>query len=143
MAKGRTFVGLLIVTLLALVVATPANAFKPKSGNWFSEDVDPNDESNGSSIQFKVKKGKKIKKVTIYWRCGDLGGYHSFRNPPFPIGINKKKKFELVGATEPPAGQSTKDFKLRGRFVSRKKARYSMKLDGCGPKTKGKITYVG
>ena len=143
MAAAKTLVGLLIVALATLAVAVPALAGKPKSGDWFSDQVDPNDESNGSSIQFKVVKGKKLKKVTIYWRCGSKSGYHNFSNPPIPVGINKKKKFKLAGATTPPAGQSTKDFTLKGRFVSRKTAKYSMKLKNCGPKTKGKIRYVG
>lgn len=141
---GSKLVGLLVVALVALTVAAPANAAKPKSGDWFSEDVDPNDESNGSSIQFKVAGNrKKLKKVTIYWRCGKKSGYHHFTNPPIPIGINKKKKFKLVGATTPPSGQSSKDFTLKGKFKSRTTARYSMKLKNCGPKTTGKIKYLG
>ncbi len=143
MARGRTLVGFLFVALAVLTVAVPANAFKPKSGSWFSAAVDPNDENNLSSVQFKVAKGKKLKKVTIFWRCGNRSGYHNFSNPPVPIAINKKKKFKLIGATTPPAGQSTKDFHLKGKFTSRKKARYSMKLKGCGPKTTGKLTYAG
>lgn len=146
MAMRKTLVGLLVVALTALTalaVAAPANAGKPKAGDWFSELVDPDDEDNLSSIQFKVTKRKLIKKVTIYWRCGNLSGYHSFRNPPIPIGINRKKKFKLYGATTPPSGQSQKDFLLKGKFISGKKARYSMKLKGCGPKTTGKLEYVG
>ena len=140
---GKTLGGLLIVALMALVLVAPANAVKPKSGDWFSAPVDLKDENNLSSIQFKVAHNrKKLKKVTIFWRCGDLSGYHNFSNPPIPIGINKKGRFKLIGATTPPAGQSTKDFTLKGRFVSRKKARYSMKLDGCGPKTRGKLRYA-
>ena len=142
MAAGRTLVGLLIVALALLAVAAPANAGKPKSGFWFSEAVDPNDEDNLSSIQFNVVNGKKLKKLTIFWRCGNKSGYHNFSNPPIPIGINKKKAFKVIGATTPPAGQSTKDFKLKGKFTSAKKARYSMQLKGCGPKTTGKLTYA-
>ena len=138
----RILAGVLIFVLAALAVVVPANAAKPKSGNWFSEQVDPADETNGSSIQFKVVKGKKLKKVTIYWRCGKKSGYHSFRNPPIPIGIDKKKRFKLVGATTPPAGQSSTDFTLKGKFTSSKRARYSMKLKSCGPKTTGKLKYV-
>jgi hypothetical protein len=139
-AVRKTLVGVLLAALVALAVAAPANAVRPKSGEWFS---DPNDDSKLSSIQFKVNRsGKKLKKWTIYWRCGDLDGYHSFRNPPIPIGV-RKGKFKLVGATEPPAGQSTKDFKLKGKFTSRKRGRYSMKLKTCGPKTTGKLAYVG
>ena len=142
---GKTLTGLLVVALTALAVAAPANAtVKPKSGSWFSALVDPNDEDNLSSIQFKVAKSReKLTKVTIYWRCGDQSGYHSFRNPPIPIGINKQNRFQLVGATTPPTGQSTRDFTLKGKFISRKKARYSMKLKGCGPKTTGELTYAG
>ncbi|MEZ5078662.1 MAG: hypothetical protein R2725_14610 [Solirubrobacterales bacterium] len=141
---GKTLTGILVVALAALALAAPANAFQPKAGSWFSGEVDPNDESNGSSIQFKVAKNrKKLTKFTIYWRCGDQSGYHSFRNPPIPIGINKKKRFKLVGATTPPAGQSTRDFTLKGRFVSSKKANYSMTLQGCGPKTTGRLRYAG
>jgi len=141
---GLLAVALLAVALVALAAAAPANAFQPKAGSWFSGEVDPNDESNFSSIQFKVAKSrKKLTKVTIYWRCGDQSGYHSFKNPPIPIGINKKKRFKLVGATTPPAGQSTKDFTLKGKFTSRKKASYSMKLQGCGPKTTGRLTHAG
>ena len=142
MTAGKAVVGLLIVALAALAVAAPANAGKPKSGDWFSEAVDPGDEDNLSSIQFKVVNGKKLKKVTIFWRCGNRSGYHNFSNPPIPIEINKKNEFKLIGATTPPAGQSTKDFTLKGKFTSGKKARYSMKLKGCGPKTKGKLTYA-
>jgi hypothetical protein len=138
---GKTLVGVLIVVLTALAVVAPANAGKPKPGSWFSTPVDPDDEDNLSSIQFNVaKSGKTLKKVTIYWRCRNLSGYHNFTNPPIPIGIDKKKKFELVGATTPPAGQSTKDFTLKGGFTSGKEARYSMQLEGCGPKTKGTLT---
>ena len=86
--------------------------------------------------------GKKLKKLTIFWRCGKSSGYHNFSNPPIPTGINKKK-FKVIGATTPPSGQSTKDFKLKGKFISGKKAKYSMKLENCGPKTKGKLTYAG
>ena len=144
MAMGKTLAGLLIVALAVLAVVAPASAVKPKSGDWFSAAVDRKDESNLSSIQFKVANGgKKLKKVTIFWRCRKLSGYHNFSNPPIPIGINKKKKFKLIGATTPPTGQSTKDFTLKGKFISRKKARYSMKLEGCGPKTTGKLTYAG
>ncbi len=139
---GKTLVGLLIVALTAVAVTAPANAGKPKTGFWFSAAVDPNDENNLSSIQFKVTNGgKKLKKVTIYWRCRKRSGYHNFTNLPIPIGI-KKKKFKLVGATTPPAGQSTKDFTLKGKFISGSKARYSMKLEGCGPKTTGKLIYA-
>lgn len=144
MALGKIVVGLLVVALVVLAAVGPADAAKPKSGNWFSEVVDPDDESNFSSIQFKVVKGKKLKKVTIYWRCGKRTGYHHFTNPPFPIAINKKKKFKMIGATTPPpeGGQSTKDFTLKGRFISRKTAKYSMKLEKCGPETTGKIIYA-
>lgn len=145
MAVRKALVGLLMVALAVLAAqaaVAPANAGKPKSGDWFSTAVDPEDESNLSSIQFKVVKNRKaLKKITIYWRCRRLSGYHSFRNPPIPIFINRKKKFKLIGETTPPAGQSTKDFKLKGRFISRTKARYSMKLKGCGPKTTGKLTF--
>jgi len=141
---GKRLTGLLVVALTALALAAPANAFQPKSGSWFSAEVDPNDESNGSSIQFKVARNhKKLTKVTIYWRCGDQSGYYSFRNPPIPIAITKKKRFKLIGATTPPDGRPARDFTLKGRFISRKKARYSMKLKGCGPKTTGKLKYVG
>lgn len=141
MAIRRTLVAI-AVALAALAVVAPASAVKPKSGSWFSAAVDPRDEDNLSSIQFKVaKSGKKLKKVTIFWRCGNSSGYHNFRNPPIPIGINKKKRFKLIGATTPPAGQSTKDFTLKGKFVSRTKARYSMKLKTCGPKTTGTLDH--
>ncbi len=144
MAVGKILVGLLIAALLVVTVVAPANAGKPKTGDWFSDPVDPKDESNFSSVQFKVtNKGKKLKQVTIFWRCGNKSGYHNFSNPPIPIGINKQKKFKLVGATSPPSGQSTKDFTLKGKFLSAKKAKYSMKLENCGPKTKGKLTYAG
>lgn len=140
-AVRRTLVGLFIVALAFVAVTAPVDAAKkPKTGTWFSEHVDPDDDSNFSSVRFKViRKGKELKKVTIFWRCRKLSGYHNFRSLPFPIGINKKKRYKLVGATTPPAGQSSKDFTLKGRFTSRKKGRYSMKLKGCGPKTKGKI----
>ncbi len=145
MAVRTTLVGLLLVALAALAaqaLTATADAGKPKTGDWFSAEVDPGDESNFSSVQFKVTKSRKtLKKVTIYWRCRDLSGYHSFRNPPVPIAINRKKKFKLIGATTPPAGQSTKDFKLKGKFISRTKARYSMKLKGCGPITTGRLTF--
>jgi len=141
---GKILIGLVVVALLGLAVVGPANGAKPKTGDWFSEEVDPNDESNFSSVQFKVKShGKTIKKVTIYWRCASKSGYHTFRDSPIPIGINKKKRFKLVGATTPPDGQSSRDFTLKGKFLSRKKARYSMKLKKCGPKTKGKLKYAG
>ncbi len=144
MAVGKTLVGLLVVVFAFAAAATPVDAAKPKAGTWFSDEVDVNDESNFSSVQFNVaKSGKKLKKVTIFWRCRKLSGYHNFRNPPFPIGINRKKRFKLVGATTPPAGQSSKDFTLKGRFTSRKKGRYSMKLQGCGPKTTGRLTFAG
>jgi hypothetical protein len=61
---------------------------------------------------------------------------------PFPIGINEQQEFKLVGATTPPAGQSTKDFTLKGEFVSRRKAKYSMKLEDCGPKTRGTLKFA-
>lgn len=141
-AVGKLLVGLLIAGLLVLAVAAPASAGKPKSGDWFSDPVDPEDESNLSSVQFKVAGGKKLKKVTIFWRCGTASGYHNFSNPPIPIGISKQKKFKLVGATTPPSGQPTKDFTLKGTFLSAKKAKYSMKLENCGPKTKGKLNYA-
>lgn len=135
--------GLLVVALVALAAVGPANAGKPKAGSWFSESVDPNDEDNLSSIQFKVAGNrKKLKKVTIYWRCGSKSGYHSFRDPPIPIFINKRKKFELVGATTPPAGQPAKDFTLKGKFTSGKRATYSMKVERCGPKTTGELEYA-
>jgi hypothetical protein len=141
--KGRTLVKLLSAALLVLAVAAPANAARPNAGNWFSEPADADDETNLSSIQFKVADNRKqIRKLTIFWRCGDRRGYHKFRNLPFPIGINERKKFKLVGATEPPEGQSTKDFTLRGEFISRKRANYSMELEGCGPKTKGKLKFA-
>lgn len=140
---GKTLVGLLVVMVAALAVAAPASAFQPKSGDWYAPEVDPNDEDNFSSIQFKVKKNhKQLTRFLIYWRCGDQSGYHSFKNPPIPIGINEKKRFKLVGATTAPAGQASRDFTLKGRFTSRKKARYSMKLKGCGPKTTGKLAYA-
>lgn len=140
--KGKTLVWILVAALAALVVAAPANAAKPKPGFWFSELVDRNDEDNLSSIQFNVAKNrKKMTQVTIYWQCRGQSGYYSFRNPPIPIGI-KKSKFKLVGATTPPTGQSTKDFTLKGKFTSRKKAKYSMKLKGCGPKTSGRLKYA-
>lgn len=143
MAAGRILFGLFIVGLAVLAVVAPAGALKPKSGDWFSAPVDPKDENNLSSVQFKlVNGGKKLKKVTIYWRCRKLSGYHNFSNPPIPIGV-KKRKFKLIGATTPPAGQSTKDLTLKGKFTSAKSARYSMKLEGCGPKTKGKLSYAG
>ena len=143
MAMARTLVGLLVVALGLVAMAAPVDAAKPKAGTWFSDEVDVNDDSNFSSVQFKVaKSGKKLKKVTIFWRCRKLSGYHSFRNPPFPIGISRKKRFKLVGATAPPAGQSSKDFTLKGRFTSRKKGRYSMKLKGCGPKATGRLTFA-
>lgn len=143
MAFGKTLIGILLVALAALAMASPASAAKPKAGSWFSAAVDPNDEDNLSSIQFKVAKNrKKLTKVTIFWRCGDQSGYHTFRNPPIPIGINKKMRFKLEGATTPPAGQSSRDFTLKGRFVSPKQASYSMKLQGCGPKTTGKLTFA-
>jgi hypothetical protein len=142
-ATGRTLIGILAVALAALALAAPANALQPKSGDWYAPEVDPNDESNFSSIQFKVANNhKQLTKVLIYWRCGDQKGYHTFRNPPIPIFITKKGRFKLVGATEPPAGQSSRDFTLKGRFTSRKKGRYSMKLKGCGPKTTGKLSYA-
>jgi len=31
---------------------------------------------------------------------------------------------------------------LKGKFVSRTKAKYSMKLEGCGSATKGKLRYI-
>lgn len=132
-----------MVALGVFALATPVNAGKPKTGSWFSEvPVNPDDEDNLSSIQFKVVgHGKKLKQLTIYWKCKKKSGYHNFTNLPFPIRINKRKRFKLVGATTPPSGQSTKDFILKGRFKSRKKGRYSMKLKGCGPATKGKLTY--
>jgi len=140
---SRTLIGLFVVALTTLALAAPASAFQPKAGSWFSSEVDPSDESNFSSIQFKVAKNrKKLTGFTIYWRCGDRSGYHTFRNPPIPTGINKKKRFKLVGATTPPSGQSTRDFTLKGIFISSKKARYSMKLKGCGPKTRGKLSYA-
>lgn len=143
MRTGKTLVGILVVAFAVLVAVAPANAGKPKSGDWFSEVVDPNDESNLSSIQFKVANGKKLKKLTIFWRCGNKSGYHNFSNPPIPIGIDKKKKFKVIGATTPPTGQSTKDFTLKGKFVSGKKAKYSMELENCGPRTRGELSYVG
>jgi len=144
MAVRKTLIGVLILALAMLVVAVPANAgLKPKSGDWFSAPVDPDDENNLSSIQFKVtNNGKRLKKVTIYWRCRDQSGYHTFRNPPIPIAITKKGRFKLVGEITPPTGQSTRDFTLAGRFLSRKKANYSMKLEGCGPRTTGRLTHV-
>ncbi len=66
----------------------------------------------------------------------------TFKNSPIPIGINKNQRFKLVGATSSPDGQSTKDFTLKGKFTSGKKASYSMKLQGCGPKTTGRLTYA-
>ena len=136
-------IGLLVVMFAALALAGPANAGKPKTGFWFSELVNPKDENNLSSIQFKVVGGgKSLKKLTIYWQCGKKSGYHNFTNLPFPIAINKNKRFKLTGATTPPSGQSQKDFTLKGRFVTKNKAKYSMKLEGCGPKTTGKLTYV-
>ncbi|MGB0119685.1 MAG: hypothetical protein WBP55_01875 [Solirubrobacterales bacterium] len=136
-------VGLLVILFGAFVLAGPANAGKPSSGFWFSEAADPANENNLSSIQFKVVGGKKLKKVTIYWQCGKKSGYHNFTNLPIPVGINRKKRFKLVGATTPPSGQSQKDFTLKGRFTSKKKANYSMKLQGCGTKTTGKLKYAG
>lgn len=143
MAAGKTLIGLLIVALTVLVAVAPANAGKPKSGNWFSELVDPDDEDNLSSIQFRVANGKKLKTLTIYWRCGNKSGYHNFTNLPIPIGINKQKKFKVIGATTPPTGQTTTDFTLKGKFVSGKEAKYSMQLKGCGSATRGKLTYAG
>jgi hypothetical protein len=141
-ARGKIVVGLLVVVLTAVAVVAPANAGKPKPGSWFSAAVDPDDEDNLSSIQFNLaKSGKALKKVTIYWRCRNLSGYHNFSNPPIPIGVNKKQ-FKLVGATTPPAGQPTKDFTLKGKFTSGKKATYSMQLEGCGPRTKGTLTHA-
>ena len=144
MRKRNTLVGnLLVVALAAAFPVAPANAAKPNAGNWFSERVDADDESNLSSIQFKVASNRrKIKSMTIFWRCGDRSGYHNFRNLPFPIGINEEQKFKLVGATTPPTGQSTKDFTLKGEFVSRKKANYSMKLEDCGPRTTGTLKFA-
>ena len=144
MRNGSTLLGGLIVVVLAVaLVVPPADAAKPKAGNWFSEPVDADDQSNLSSIQFKVANSrKKIKSMTIFWRCGDRSGYHNFRNLPFPIGINEQQEFKLVGATTPPAGQSTKDFTLKGEFVSRRKATYSMKLEDCGPKTRGTLKFA-
>ena len=144
MRKGNTPLGGLIAAALALaLLVAPADAAKPNAGNWFSDPVDADDESNLSSIQFKVARSrKKIKSMTIFWRCGDRSGYHNFRNLPFPIGINEQKEFKLVGATTPPTGQSTKDFTLKGEFVSRKKANYSMKLEDCGPRTRGTLRFA-
>lgn len=137
---AKTLVGLLLVALVMLGVAAPANAVKPKAGSWFSGAVDPNDEDNLSSIQFHVANSrKKLTGVLVYWRCGKQSGFHTFRNS-IPIAINKHGKFKLVGATTPPGRQSTKDFTLKGRFISRTKARYSMRVEKCGPKTNGKLT---
>lgn len=138
MTRGKALVGLLIGVLVVSAMAMPANAAKPKSGEWFSF---LSDEEDPSSIQFKVAKNrKKLKTLTIFWRCG---GIHNYSNPPFPIGINKKKKFKVVGATNPPAGQSSKDFTLKGKFTGSKNGRFSMKLNGCGPATKGKLKFGG
>ncbi len=138
-------VSLLIAALAALAVAAPASAAQPKAGSWFSSEVDPKDEDNLSSIQFKVAKNrKKLVQFTIYWRCGNESGYHSFRNPPIPIGINKQQRFKLVGMAEAPSGQSqpSREFTLKGKFISRTKASYSMKLKGCGPWTRGKLSHA-
>ncbi|MBK8295125.1 MAG: hypothetical protein IPK93_10265 [Solirubrobacterales bacterium] len=143
MKLEKLMIGLLVVMLGAFALSGPANAGKPKTGSWFSDTpVNPKDEDNLSTIQFKVVgHGKKLKQLTIYWQCGSKRGYHHYTNLPIPVWINKKRKFKLVGATTPPSGQAQKDFKLKGKFVSRKKARYSMKLKGCGPKTTGKLRY--
>ncbi|MGA7434489.1 MAG: hypothetical protein WBW44_02590 [Solirubrobacterales bacterium] len=138
----KVVIGLLVMLIGAFALAGPANAGKPASGFWFSATVDPDNDSNLSSIQFKVVGGKKLKKVTIYWQCGKKSGYHNFTNLPIPVGIHKKNRFKLVGATTPPTGQSQKDFTLKGRFTSKKRANYSMKLQGCGPKTTGKLKYA-
>lgn len=139
---GKTVLGVLVVALALLVAAAPASAVKPKAGSWFSAAVDRDDEDNLSSVQFRVANNrKKLVKVTIYWRCGSKSGYHNFTNPPIPTAI-VKGRFKLVGATTPPDGQPTKDFTLQGKFISSKKASYSMKLEGCGPKTTGTLTYA-
>lgn len=128
--------------VVAFAAVGTANAGKPKSGDWFSIDETP-DDSDLSSIQFKVPgNGKTIKKLTIYWKCKDKPSYHEFRNPPIPIGINKKGKFKIYGATQPPSGQPQKDFELKGKFISKKLAKYSMELERCGGKQKGKIEFV-
>lgn len=138
----KIMIGLLVVALGALALAVPSNAGKPKTGEWFSNLVDANNEDNLSSIQFKVVgHGKKLKQLTVYWKCKKMSGYHNFTNLPFPIGINNKKRFKVVGATTPPSGQPQKDFTLKGRFVSKTKANYSMKLEACGPATNGKLSY--
>lgn len=144
MKLEKIMIGLFVVMLGAFVLTGPASAGKPKTGSWFSDvPINPDDEDNLSTIQFKVvSHGKKLKQLTIYWKCEDKSGYHNFTNLPFPVGINKKRKFKLVGATTPPSGQVRKDFKLRGKFVSRTKARYSMKLEGCGSATTGKLRYL-
>ena len=143
MAKGKTLVGVLILALAMLVVVAPASMAKPKAGEWFSSAVDPEDEDNLSSIQFKVAKNRKqLTSTTIYWQCGNQSGYYNFKNLPIPIAISKEK-FKLVGeATPPTAGKTTKDFTLKGKFISGKKAKYSMKLQGCGPLIRGELTYV-
>ena len=139
---GRTLIGLLIATVAALAVAAPASAVQPKSGFWFSTAVDRNDEDNLSSIQFNVANSRtKLVRTTIFWRCGNQSGYYNFKNPPIPTGI-KRERFKLVGEATPPTGELTRDFTLTGKFISRTKARYSMTLKGCGPKTTGQLTYA-
>lgn len=142
MSRGKIVIGAAVVALAMLVVAVPANAAQPKAGFWYSSAVDPDDEDNLSSIQFRVAKNrKKLAKVTIYWRCGNQSGYYTFRDPPIPIAI-RKGRFKLVGAADPPTGTSTRDFTLKGRFISRQKARYTMKLERCGPRASGELSYA-
>lgn len=134
--------GVLVVALAMLLVAVPASAVQPKSGSWYSSVVDPDDEDNASSIQFTVANNrKKLVKVTIYWRCGNQSGYYSFRDAPVPTAI-KKGRFKLIGAAIPPTSGANRDFTLKGKFTSRRTARYSMKLERCGPKTTGELTFA-
>jgi hypothetical protein len=139
---AKTLIGVLILALAMLVAVAPASAVQPKAGSWFSDAVDPKDEDNLSSIQFRVANNrKKLIKVTIFWQCGDQSGYYTFKNPPIPTSITKER-FKLDGATASPDELSTKDFTFKGKFISAKKASYSMKLQGCGPATTGKLTFA-
>jgi outer membrane protein W len=138
----KTLIGALLVALSMLVAVAPANAVQPKPGSWFTNAVDPKDEDNLSSIQFKVANNrKKLVKVTIFWQCGDQSGYYTFKNPPIPTAITKER-FKLVGASASPDERTTKDFTFKGKFTSPKKANYSMKLQGCGPATTGKLSFA-
>ena len=142
MANGKKLIGVLAVALAMLAAAVPASAVSPKSGSWFSSAADPDDEDNLSSIQFKVANNrKKLTSATIYWRCGNESGYYNFKNLPIPIAITKER-FKLIGEATPPTGRTTRDFTLKGKFISAKKANYSMNLQGCGPKTTGSLTHA-